>query len=200
MIKLDKAIIVEGKYDKIKLANFIDAPIIPTFGFSIFKDKEKRALIKRLANEKGIVVLTDSDSAGAIIRSHIKSIVDNGEIINVYIPQIKGKESRKPKKGKEGLLGVEGISESILLDCFKKSGLTAETKKEKAEKITKTDLFSIGISGTENSAKNRKSLLDFLNLPKNLTANGMLDMLNTFYSKKEFFNEVEKWQNEKVKK
>ena len=195
MIKLDKPIIVEGKYDKITLENVIDGLIIPTDGFRIFKDKEKRDLIRTLARRFGIIVITDSDSAGNMIRSHIKNIVGDCEIINVYVPRIKGKEKRKDKCGKEGILGVEGMTVETLQKALERSGVTAGKVSEKSRKITKADLYSCGLSGGKDSSEKRKKLLKFLELPENLSPNAMLDILNTLLSYDEFLEVTDKWQD-----
>lgn len=187
LIKLKQTVIVEGKYDKITLENIIDALIIKTDGFAIFKDKAKCDLIRKTALKNGIIVMTDSDSAGSVIRGYIKKIVGNCEIINVYVPNIKGKEKRKTAPSKEGFLGVEGMSEEVILKALEKSGVLAQTNVQKREKITKTDMFCFGLSGNENSAENRKKLLKELELPENLSPNAMLDILNNFYSKEEFY-------------
>ncbi len=195
MIKLNMPVIVEGKYDKITLENVIDTLIITTNGFSVFKDKQKRELIKLFANREGVIVLTDSDSAGNMIRNHIKSITGGGKVYNVYVPCIEGKEKRKAKASKEGLLGVEGLSKEILTEAFLKSGVVTGTLKENTRKITKTDLFLFALSGAENAAENRKKLLGSLNLPDNLSANAMLDVLNTLFSYEEFEKAVQKCLN-----
>ncbi len=186
MIKLYMPVIVEGKYDKITLENVIDTLIIPTNGFSIFKDKEKCALIRAFAEKEGIIVLTDSDSAGLMIRNHIKNIVGTGKIYNVYVPQLKGKEKRKASPSKEGILGVEGLSKEILEAAFLKSGITFEKVVQKRNLITKTDMFFYGLSGTLDACKNRKKLLDYLDLPINLSANAMLGVINTIFTPEEF--------------
>ena len=196
MIKIKQAVIVEGKYDKITLNNIIDTLIISTDGFRIFKDNEKRNLIKTLALRDGIVVLTDSDSAGIMIRSHIKQICPEGKIINVYIPKIKGREKRKEKASKEGLLGVEGMSRDVLLKAFENSGLCAENTQTKTEKITKTDLVSLGLSGGENSSILRKKLSKHLNIPDGFSGNAFLDLLNTLYERDDFLKKVELWLQE----
>ncbi|MBQ8267799.1 MAG: DUF4093 domain-containing protein, partial [Clostridia bacterium] len=154
MIRLSQAVIVEGKYDKITLENIIDATIIATNGFAIFKDTEKRELIRLLAQKHGIVVITDSDSAGAVIRSHLKQICHEGSIVNVYVPQLVGKEKRKNKSSKEGFLGVEGMSQQILIDALARSGITgSDIVTKSVRKITKTDMYALGLSGRENSAQ-----------------------------------------------
>lgn len=194
MIKLDKPVIVEGKYDKITLCNVIDALIIPTDGFGIFKDKEKCRMIRMLAQRNGIIVLTDSDSAGNMIRAHIKKIVGNADIINVYIPRIEGKEKRKPHSGKEGILGVEGMTVEILEEALKKSGVTVKKTDAKGTKITKAHMFEAGLSGWDNSAAKRKELLKELKIPENLSSNAMLDILNTLFTYEEFTEVVKAWQ------
>lgn len=186
MIRLEQAVIVEGKYDKITLENVIDALIIPTDGFSVFKDEEKRKLIRRLAADKGIIVMTDSDSAGALIRAHIKSIAPYGKITNVYIPCLKGKERRKTRQSKEGLLGVEGMKPEVILSVLNRSGVICQSTDKPRHRITKTDLYKFGLSGTEGSAQRRRKLLKDISLPENLSPNAMLDILNTFYSYQEF--------------
>lgn len=183
MIKLKSPVIVEGKYDKITLENVIDALIIPTNGFAIFKDTEKCRMIRTLAEKFGVIVVTDSDSAGNMIRAHIKNIVGDSEIINVYIPQIKGKEKRKSHLSCEGFLGVEGMSKETLENAFAKMGVRVQNN---GRKITKTDLFLRGLSGGENSKEKRQELLKKLELPANLSANALLDVLNVILTYEEF--------------
>ncbi len=184
MIKLEQAVIVEGKYDKIKLSSIIDAVIITTNGFSIFKDQEKLELIRYYAEKNGIIIMTDSDSAGFIIRNHIKGAVKKGKIINVYIPDIMGKEKRKLKPSAEGKLGVEGVEKNIILEALKKAGVTASSAPQR-KKITKTDLYILGLSGGKNSSEMRKKLLEYLKLPSLLSPNSMLEILNSMYSPEE---------------
>lgn len=187
MIKIKQAIIVEGKYDKITLSNIVDAVIIPTNGFGLYKDKDTAELIKALALKSGIIILTDSDSAGFQIRSRLRSIVTEGEIINVYIPDIEGKERRKRNPSKQGLLGVEGMSEEILLEAFRKAGVFADSSPEKPkEPITKADLMELGLVGGENSAERRKEFARKLGLPGRLSANMLLEVLNIMYTRDEF--------------
>ena len=192
MIQLEQAIIVEGKYDKIKLSSIIDAVIIPTNGYGIFKDSEKIELIRMLARTKGIIILTDSDSAGFLIRRHIKSIITEGEIINVYIPDIFGKERRKAHSSAEGKLGVEGISTQKLLDAFKKAGVIPNKKEKKGEKITKLDLYNDGFTGRENSAEMRALLLKELSLPSLMTTNSMLEIINSMMDYDDYRDLVDK--------
>ncbi len=194
MIKLDSAVIVEGKYDKITLENIIDAHIIATDGFRIFKDKAKCKLIRKIAEEKGVIVITDSDSAGALIRAHIKNITGNTNIVNVYIPKICGKEKRKSTPSKEGTLGVEGMSADIIKKALEKSGVLMGESRGKRREITKTDMYEVGFSGCNEAKRRREDFLKYLDLPENISPNAMLDILNTFYSLEEFRKEVKKWQ------
>ncbi len=201
LIKLSQAVIVEGKYDKITLQNIIDATIIVTNGFRVFKDKEKRELIRLLAKKRGIVVITDSDSAGALIRSHLKQICPEGTITNVYVPQLVGKEKRKDKRSKEGFLGVEGLERQTLIDALARSGITGEICQQKNErKITKTVMYDFGLSGGENSSYLRNSLAEYLKLPKGMSSNAFLDCLNAIYNYDEFIKAVELWQQEEDKR
>lgn len=190
MIKLDRPVIVEGKYDVIKLSNIIDGLIIKTDGFGIFKDSEKQKLIRRLANEKGIIVLTDSDSAGFVIRNFISSCVPKDKIINVYIPDLFGKEKRKTERSKEGKLGVEGVPEPVILDAFRKAGVTASPTEEKRRLITNVDLYEYGLSGRENSSQKRKKLLSALALPERMSTSSLVKILNSFVTYEEFMKKV----------
>lgn len=187
MIKLTMPVIVEGKYDIIKLSNIIDGLIIKTDGFGIFKDKEKQQLLRRLANEKGIIVLTDSDSAGFMIRNFISSVVPKEKIINVYTPDVYGKEKRKIEGGKEGKLGVEGMSEEILLEAFQKAGVFCEkSENTKRRLITNLDLYECGFSGKSDSKKKRQALLKSLALPERMSTSSLVKILNTFVTYEEF--------------
>jgi ribonuclease M5 len=190
-LKLTQAVIVEGKYDKIKLSNIVDAFIIETNGFSIFKDKKKMRFIKQLADERGIIVLTDSDHAGFMIRNYISSGISKDKIINVYIPDVMGKEKRKAQASKEGKLGVEGMTKEILLEAFKNAKVTC-TSVENPDPVTNYDLFEAGISGTSNAKQNKKKLLDYLNLPEFLSTNSLLSCINNMMSKAEFFDLINK--------
>ena len=192
MIKLNMPVIVEGKYDKITLENVVDALIISTDGFRIFKNKEMCDLIRTLSEEKGIIVMTDSDGAGQVIRNHIKNIAANGKIINVYVPQLKGKEKRKAVASKEGFLGVEGLSKEVLSEVLLKYGVIGEEISSPKKKITKTDFYELGLSGTQNSAQNRQAVISALNLPKNLSSSALLDVVNSLYGYDEFVAIAEK--------
>ncbi len=199
MIKLTQPIIVEGKYDKITLENVVDTLIITTNGFSIFKNSEKCELIRTLAKKDGVIVMTDSDCAGNLIRSHIKNIADGGKIINVYLPLIKGKEKRKTAPSKEGFLGVEGMTKDIIENALKASGVLCREIPKSEPRITKTDMYLLGLSGCENSEIKRKQLLSFLQLPTNLSPNAMLDIVNTLFTKDEFTKAVSECQNQQDK-
>ena len=194
MIRLDRPVIVEGKYDKIALKNIVDALIITTDGFGIFKNKEKCDLIRHLARKNGVIILTDSDSAGAIIRSYIKKIVSDCEIINVYVPELRGKEKRKSKPSKSGLIGVEGMSPEIIEDALRKSGVFS-VRAEERRKITKADMFAFGLSGREDSREKRKSFLRQLGLPESLSSSAMLDVLNNSFTFEEFNKKAETFKN-----
>ena len=187
MIKIDKPIIVEGKYDIIKLSRIVDGLIIKTDGFGIFKDKEKQALLRRLADEKGVIVLTDSDSAGFLIRKFLKSSIAEDKITHVYIPDVYGKEKRKTQAGKEGKLGVEGISEEILLEAFRKAGvICSETSQAERRLITNIDLYEAGLMGKDNSKEKRVRLMKALALPERLSTSSLVKLLNTFVTYEEF--------------
>ena len=196
MIKIDRAVIVEGRYDKIKLASILDAVIIETEGFGIFNNKEKQRLIRRLADTKGILILTDSDSAGFKIRSFIKGIVPAEKIKHAYIPDIFGKEKRKTEPSKEGKLGVEGIKKELILEVLEKAGIFCEeTEIEEKREITKLDLYEDGLSGRENSDELRKKLLSHLDLPERLTSNALVQILNTFLTYEEYKKAIEEIKN-----
>lgn len=185
MIKINEAVIVEGKYDKIKLSNILDALIIETNGFGIYKDKERRDFIRRLAKERGLIILTDSDHSGFQIRNFIANCAKGGSVKHLYIPDVYGKERRKEQPSKEGKLGVEGISDDILIKLFSDNGVEYENSQPR-ELITNYDLFAAGISGTPEAGKKEKKLLKQLNLPEFLSTNSLLDCLNSMMSKSEF--------------
>ena len=198
MIKLKEAVIVEGKYDKINIENFIDAYIVVVDGFRIFKDKEKTALLRRLAKESGLIVMTDSDSAGMLIRSHLKSVIGEGNIIQVYLPQIKGKEKRKSQKSAEGLLGVEGLSEEVIVNALKNAGVFGERVDKRSKGAINKALFAeLGLSGAADSKAKRQMLLKGLRLPLNMTANALIDYLGRIYSEEEFRRVCAEWLNQR---
>ena len=194
MLKTKRVIIDEGKYDEIKLRNIIEGTIFRTDGFGIFKDKEKLSLLRKLAKKRGLIVLTDSDGAGFVIRNYLISSIPKDEILNVYIPDIYGKEKRKKKVSKEGKLGVEGIPDKVLIEAFKKAGITESGIEEnKEKKIENYDLFVDGLSGGKNSSEKRKKLQKKLDLPERMTKNQLLEVLNilfTFSEYKEFVNDL----------
>ncbi len=191
MIKLSMPVIVEGKYDIIKLSNIIDGIIIKTDGFGIFKNKEKQKFIRRLSEEKGIIVLTDSDSAGFMIRNFISSVVPTDKIVNVYIPDVAGKEKRKTEGSKEGKLGVEGMKEDVLLEAFCKAGVFCE-KNDSTERrlITNLDLYEWGFSGKSDSKAKRQALLKSLALPERMSTSSLVKILNTFVTYEEFLEKA----------
>ncbi len=185
MLKINEAIIVEGNYDKARLANIVDATIIVTDGFMIFKDTKKAEMIKKLADTCGVIIFTDSDAAGFKIRNYLKNILSGKKVKHAYIPDIKGKERRKNHHSKEGFLGVEGVSDDIIITALNNAGYSAGNE-DKKRLITKTDLYSDGLCGGDDSAQRREKLKKNLNLPKHLSANSLLDVLNRLYSYDEY--------------
>lgn len=196
MIKIRQAVIVEGKYDKIKLSSIIDAPIIQTDGFGIFKDKELQMLIRKLAEKRGILVLTDSDSAGFKIRSFIGSTVDSKNITHAYIPDIFGKESRKTEPSKEGKIGVEGVSEEVIMQALSNAGVLCESAQEPERPITKLDLYELGFTGGENSSAKRAALLRYYSFPERLSANSLVKVLNCVTTYERFLDDVREIEKE----
>ena len=179
MIKIREAIVVEGRYDKNTLSQIVDAPIFETSGFGIFKDAKQMALLRRAAESRGLIVFTDPDGAGFVIRNHIKSAIDGKYLKHAYIPDVYGKERRKTAPGKEGKLGVEGVRPDILLEALRRAGATvigedATTPRQ----ITKQDLMALGLSGGKDSSAKRLLVLKKLNLPERMSANAMLQALN----------------------
>ena len=187
MIKIKEAVIVEGKYDKIKLSGIIDTVIIETDGFAIFKDKEKQNLIRFLSEKRGIIIMTDSDSAGFKIRNFINGITKSENIKNVYIPDIYGKEKRKTESSKEGKLGVEGMQTEIIMTALEKAGvLYDENNKNSGNEITHTDFFEDGVSGGENSSEIRKALAKELELPERISSSSLLKIINSYMTYDEY--------------
>ena len=183
-------IIVEGKYDKIKLDSLIDATIITTGGFEIFNSKEKALLIKRLCEKDKIILLTDSDGGGHLIRSHIKTMLPSDKVINLYIPRVEGKEKRKSAPSKAGTLGVEGIEAKKLLEIL--SPYFEDAPKKEYGCISKADFYSYGLSGRQNSQEKRKALLKKLELPLDMSPNAILQAVNMLFTKEEFQKLMEK--------
>lgn len=186
-------VIVEGKYDKIKLSSVIDADIFVTDGFGIFKSSEKSALFSELAKKTPIIILTDSDGGGTVIRNHFKSVIPSDRLIQLYVPEIAGKEKRKTRPSKAGTLGVEGIDTEILRKLFEP--FSTQDLSVRRGGITKTDMYFLGISGRDNSAELRSRLAISLGFPSDITANALLCAVNILYSKEEFFNLAEKTLN-----
>ena len=187
MIHTDRAIVVEGKYDKIKLGGLIDGVILCTGGFRIYKDKEMQQMLRALAKKQGLAVLTDSDAAGFQIRSFLRSICGKENIVDVYIPDLYGKEKRKQHPSREGKLGVEGIPEAVLLKALEKAGIGVREVQERADPITKLDLFELGLSGGAQSAVRRAKLMKRLELPEHLSANALVTVLASLYSREELY-------------
>lgn len=196
MIKIKEAVIVEGKYDKIKLSGIIDTVIIETDGFAIFKDKEKQNLIRFLSEKRGIIIMTDSDSAGFKIRNFINGITKSENIKNVYIPDIYGKEKRKTESSKEGKLGVEGMKPDVILSALQKAGVLCDTnEKIEHQEITHTDFFEDGISGGENSSQIRKALAKELELPERISSSSLLKIINSYMTYDEYKEAIRKVQS-----
>ncbi len=199
MYKIKETIVVEGVYDKIKLSRFIDAVIIVTNGFRVFSDERILKSIKKMAEETGIVILTDSDSAGFKIRNYIKQSIPENRVKHAYVPDVHGKEKRKREPGKEGLLGVEGIKDDIILDALRKAGCTidgnAKTPKT-GRAITKADLYKAGLSGGANSHEKRTALAAALGIPMKISANMLLDILNRLLDYDEFCEIVQNLDEE----
>ena len=191
MKKIREVIVVEGRYDKNTLSQVVDATIVTLGGFAVFNDREKLALLRRLAEERGLIVLTDSDGAGFVIRNYLKGALPRDRVKQAYIPDIRGKERRKRAPGKEGKLGVEGMKPAVLLEALGRAGATFEdedTPPGRGEPITKADLYILGLTGGADSAAKRRTLLKSLELPEHLTPNAMLEVLNLLYSRKEFLS------------
>ena len=183
MIKIKEAIVVEGRYDKNTLSQIVDAPILETSGFGIFKDKQQMALLRRVAENRGLIVFTDSDGAGFVIRNHIKSVIPAKFLKHAYIPDIYGKERRKSAPGKEGKLGVEGMRPETILEALRRAGATMEGEAAAPQnQITKQDLTELGLSGGADSSAKRLALLKKLDLPEHMSANAMLQALNLLYT------------------
>lgn len=188
MIRIREAIIVEGRYDKNTLAQIVDAPILETSGFGIFHDRQRLALLCRLAETRGIIVLTDSDGAGFVIRNYLRGAIDPLQVKHAYIPDIAGKERRKRTASKEGKLGVEGMRPDVLLEALRRAGATIEGEDTPAPgvRITKADLYAAGLTGGADSKAARQRLLAQLDLPEHLSTNALLEVLNALMTREEF--------------
>ena len=198
MVKIREAILVEGRYDKNTLSQIVDAPILETSGFGIFKDKKQMALLRQVAQKRGLIVFTDSDGAGFVIRNHVKSAIPGNYLKHAYIPDIMGKEKRKAAPGKEGKLGVEGMSREIILEALRRAGATIEGEAETLlpHQITKQDLMELGLSGGPDASAKRLMLLKKLALPEHMSPNAMLQALNLLYSVEELTNIVKDMEND----
>ncbi len=186
MIKIREAILVEGRYDKNTLSQLVDAPILETEGFGIFRDKKQLELLRKVAQTRGLIVFTDSDGAGFVIRNYIKSAIPAQYLKHAYIPDIYGKERRKSAPGKEGKLGVEGMKAQVLLDALRSCGATVEGEDApRIRQITKQDLMALGLSGGADASKKRLALMKKLGLPEHMSANALLQALNLLVSKEE---------------
>lgn len=180
MIRLEPVVIVEGRYDKNKLKQIFDATVLELGGFGIFKDKEKAAFIRRLAETRGILILTDPDHAGFLLRGYLKNIAAGGKIYHAYIPDLYGKEKRKARPSREGKLGVEGAPDQVILQAVRRSGAPMGDQAAAASgaPATKADFYALGLSGGQGAAARRQSLLQALELPENMTANALLEAVN----------------------
>lgn len=183
MVKIREAIVVEGRYDKNTLSQILAAPILETSGFGIMKDKAQLELLRRVAHSRGLIVLTDSDGAGFVIRNFLKSAIEPRYLKHAYIPDVSGKERRKKAPGKEGKLGVEGMSPDVILEALRRAGATIEGEAQSQPNgITKQDLVDLGLSGGTDSSAKRLALLKHLDLPEHMSANAMLQALNLLYT------------------
>ena len=186
MVKIKEAILVEGRYDKNTLCQIVDAPILETSGFGIFKDRQQMKLLRQVARTRGLIVFTDSDGAGFVIRNHIKSAIPPQYLKHAYIPDIYGKERRKAAPGKEGKLGVEGMTRDVILEALRRAGATMDGQAgESAHAITKQDMMALGLSGGSNASARRAALMKKLDLPERMSANALLQALNLLYSREQ---------------
>ena len=200
-IRIKEAVIVEGKYDKIRLSSLIDGLIITTDGFGIFRDRAKIDMLRRLAETRGLLVITDSDSAGFVIRNHLRACIPPHQMKHAYIPDVFGKERRKDSPSKEGKLGVEGMSTEALLNALRRAGVICELSEESVEErrkelITKADFYRCGLSGGPNSSALRASLLDYLSLPQRMTSKALLGVINDYMTAEEFYGFFDKTETE----
>lgn len=187
-LRIREAVVVEGRYDKNALSQVVDALILETAGFGVFKDDERLALLRRLAETRGLIVLTDSDGAGFVIRNFLKGAIPKDRVKHAYIPDVYGKERRKRAPGKEGKIGVEGMSPQVLRDALLRAGATVigeEGPSPAVGGITPADLMAWGLSGTPDAAQNRAALLKKLDLPEHMSAKALLAVLNALYSRRE---------------
>lgn len=185
MVKIREAIVVEGRYDKNTLSQVVDAPILETAGFGIFKNREQMALLRKVAQKRGLIVFTDADGAGFVIRNHIKSAIPAQYLKHAYTPDIFGKERRKAAPGKEGKLGVEGMKPEVIVDCLRRAGATIDAEASpQSQAITKADLMELGLYGPDSSAR-RAALVKKLGFPEKISTNAFLQAVNLLYSLEE---------------
>ena len=193
MVKVREAIVVEGRYDKNTLAQIVDAPILETDGFGIMKDRPKLELLRKVAKSRGLIVFTDADGAGFVIRNFLKSAIEPRYLKHAYTPDLMGKERRKRQPGKEGKLGVEGMKPEVILEALRRAGATVEGENmDRAGEITKQDLVELGLSGGADSSFKRREILRILELPEHMSSNAMLQALNLLYTKEELVAVLEK--------
>ena len=199
MKKIKEVIVVEGRYDKNALKQVVDATVVETGGFGVFSDKERLALLRRLAAERGLILLTDSDGAGFVIRNFLKGAIPKSQLKQAYIPDIYGKERRKAAPGKEGKLGVEGMSPAVLLQALERAGATFRERPSQepaGEAVTKVDLYGLGLTGGPDSGAKRAQVLKALGLPERMTANAMLEAVNILYNREDFLSKFVQYGDE----
>lgn len=188
MVKIKEAIVVEGKYDKNTLRQIVDATVFLTNGFGIIHDKTQLQLLRQVAKTRGLIVLTDADGAGFVIRNKLRGAIPEGRVLHAYIPDVFGKERRKTTPGKEGKLGVEGMKPEVILEALRRAGATFEdgSLEQPAEPVTKTDFFTLGLTGSPDSKERRAKLLQKLQFPSHMSTNALLEAVNVLYSREQF--------------
>ena len=193
MIRVQEAIVVEGRYDKNTLSQIVDAPILQTNGFGIMKDKQQLALLRSVAKKRGLIIFTDSDGAGFVIRNFLKGAIPEKYLKHAYIPDILGKEKRKAAPGKEGKLGVEGMTPQIIVDCLRRAGAVfeGEPHEQRQPQLTKADMAALGLAGMSDSRNKRLALQRKLGLPEHMSSNALLQALNLLYTKEEIIGILE---------
>ena len=190
MKKIREVIVVEGRYDKDTVSQAVDATIVETSGFGVFADKEKLALLRRLAEKRGLIILTDSDKAGFFIRGRLRGMLGGANVKQAYVPDVEGREKRKRSPSGEGKIGVEGMKPAVIISALERAGATFEEREQASgagEPLTKADMYSLGLSGAPGSAQKRSELLRRLDLPGRLSANSLLEVLNILYTRDEVF-------------
>lgn len=192
MVKIREAILVEGRYDKNTLRQLVDTAVFTTEGFGILNDKQKLRFLRTVAEQRGLIILTDSDGAGFVIRNYLRGALPKGRVLHAYIPDIPGKEKRKAAPGKEGKLGVEGMSPEILLEALRRAGATIDEQPAapSGAPITKLDLFVLGLTGGQDSRARREALLNQLHFPAHMTTNALLEALNVLYDRDTFLKNM----------